>query len=223
MDWRIQTLAVIVSTALLVVIELPLSVYGNAYAAHPRPGHKAQRRHRAGHEKTFKKKKHIVLRIKPSRVCKATKAFQTHQRLMQATKPRISTTRGPQQRLTVDMGLNKDNFLLGGLVTYKLRSSGPAYASVLWFRPDGTVHILFRNLPITSSRWHVLKTGTRLSRPLGLERWFVIATLRPHTLPCKTNDAHLLSAVEAIMNKSEWALNHRFAYSRARRMRSMEL
>ena len=106
-------------------------------------------------------------------------------------------------------------------VYYFLRSNRDAYVTMFWIGPEGSVFVPFMNFKVEADRDHKLDPSNIIVQPVGFERWRVIATEQPHSLPCRTTDAGWVSAIRAIQSSVRWAAGHWDVQSKVRKRRRL--
>ena len=104
---------------------------------------------------------------------------------------------------TVEVWGNQSVYFTGDSIYYYLRSSRTAYVTLFWIGPEGSVFIPFINVKVEANRDHRIDPRNLIVEPVGAERWRVIATLQPHTLPC--GEYGNFSAALRRIQQGKWA------------------
>jgi len=157
---------------------------------------------------------------------------QTTRQINLITPPRCGTQRpGPFRRALVDMESpvqefnievwgNEQVYYVLDEIHYFLRSNRDAYVTLFWIGPRGSVFVPFSNLRVEAHRNHKIDPRNIIVEPVGHERWRVIATPQPHTLPCRGSGLEFLQALRRIQSQASWAAGSWDVESRVRRRRS---
>jgi hypothetical protein len=90
-------------------------------------------------------------------------------------------------------------------IYYFFRASEDVYVTLFWIGPEGSVFIPFTNLKISGNQNHKIDPSNIIVEPVGLERWRIIATPKPHALPCEASGDAFLAALRKIQGGGKWA------------------
>lgn len=111
----------------------------------------------------------------------------------------------PTESFYIETWGNKRIYYVMDPIYYFFRSNQNAYVTLFWIGPEGSVFVPFMNLPVEKHRNHKIDPSNIIVEPVGLERWRVIATPEPHSLPCDGDGGDFLAALRKIQAGGKWA------------------
>ena len=104
-------------------------------------------------------------------------------------------------------------------IYYFFRTNERAFVTLFWIGPEGSVFIPFQNLELSPNKNHKIDPNNIIVEPVGLERWRVLATQTPHSLPCTGDADTFLSALRAIQRSGPYAVGRWDVTSKSGRRR----
>ena len=131
----------------------------------------------------------------------------------------LANMKNPNPKFYVELWGNKQTFYVMDSIYYFLRANREAYVTMFWIGPEGSVFIPFSNVKLEANRDHKLDPRNIIVEPVGLERWRVIATPKPHALPCQARDGEFVAAIKRLQGTGPWAAGRWDVMSKVRRHR----